>query len=629
MYPLYKSTDPPYPQMPVAQSYQVPSQMKADPVNTPVPFPYWPFNGNHSYPIPVGGGQACCNHSCHPNYYTYMPPYPHMPPPPLSYYGSYPSFPEAYPCQYFPPMELPKFEYAKGMQRRYDYDKSMPASFHCCGCPNHMCNKKEDKNLKIEEQDYDAENNNDNCSVPFLMKNESFPFVWMPPEYLKNRETNELEGNDSEGVSPRQRWNLFDSRQGDNWKRIPRQRSEDLRNQFPFSLIWMPSYDKGDESQKEDAKEIDPRARVVEQMPCGVEIIPAKPPHKDYDGINKAKESDDESTGDEKKTNGKSIPLKQMEVSGDTRTLENTKGKSRDIPVKNLEESKEKKPSGSNIKRHSSSPPKKPKLPPVCLRVDPLPKRTASRSLSPPSKGKLQESLKDIPRRVQPQQESRSVTQIPVEFRVESEKGISSTSVTGRAAEGEKREKVESDSQEKVQSNNEAGKIDKCDGEKESVERDEVKKPSRKAEAAGGEKKDKGSVEVNNLSHKAEECGCNIQEKRAEVEEKVSKPEEKTKARRANLSDADAATFIQSAYRGFQVRKWQPLQKLKQIAEVRTQCAEIRSLIEILEKSPDLWTDAKQRTVIGETIMSLLLKLDGIQVHKRSLFFPFFFHIKK
>lgn len=614
MYTLYRPTDPSYPQMPVAQSYQVPSQMKADPVNTPVPFPYWPFNGSHSYPIPVGGGHACCNHNCHPNHYTYMPPYPHMPPPPLSYYGSYPSFPEAYPCQYFPPMEQPKYEYGKCMQRRYDYDKSIPASFHCCGCPNHMCNKKEDKNLKIEEQDYDAENNNDNSSVPSLMKNQSFPFVWISPEYLKNRETNELEGNDTDSVSPRQRWNLFHSRQDDNWKRIPRQTSEGLRNQFPFSLMWMPSNDKRDESQKEDTKEIDPRAQAVEQMPCSVKILPAKLPHKDYDGINKTKESNDESTDDEKKTNRKSIPVKQMEVSRDTRTLGNTEGKSKDIPVKHLEESKETKPSGSDIKRHSSSPPKTPKLPPVCLRVDPLPKRrTASRSLSPPSKGKPQESLKDIHRRVQPQQEPHSVTQIAVDFPVDSGNGISNTSVTGRAAEGEKREKVDSDSREKVQPKNEAGKTDKCDGKKESVERDEVKKLSSKAEAAGCEKKDKESVEVNNLPHKAEEGGRNIQEKRAEVEEKVSKPEEKTKAKRGNLSDADAAAVIQSAYRGFQMRKWQPLQKLKQIAEVRTQCAEIKSQIGILEKSPDLWTDAKRRTVIGETIMSLLLKLDGIQ----------------
>lgn len=93
----------------------------------------------------------------------------------------------------------------------------------------------------------------------------------------------------------------------------------------------------------------------------------------------------------------------------------------------------------------------------------------------------------------------------------------------------------------------------------------------------------------------------------------------KSKEDKKELLEEEAAVRIQSAYRGFEVRKWEPLKKLKQIEEVREQVAEVRNKICGLESSPDLQKDERQRAVIGEMVMSLLLKLDAIQVWLLSI----------
>lgn len=86
-------------------------------------------------------------------------------------------------------------------------------------------------------------------------------------------------------------------------------------------------------------------------------------------------------------------------------------------------------------------------------------------------------------------------------------------------------------------------------------------------------------------------------------------------AKEKNLSDDQAAVLIQSAYRGFEVRKLESLKKLKQMVEVRDQAAEIRMRIQALESSSDLLKNEKERVLIGEMIMRTLLKLDTIQVY--------------
>jgi len=81
------------------------------------------------------------------------------------------------------------------------------------------------------------------------------------------------------------------------------------------------------------------------------------------------------------------------------------------------------------------------------------------------------------------------------------------------------------------------------------------------------------------------------------------------------LSDEDAAVLIQAAYRGYQVRKWEPLTKLKQIDEVRKEVTNVQDRVQAFERFSGLQNDVKQKIAIVENIMRLLLKLDTIQVH--------------
>ncbi|MEI4867042.1 hypothetical protein, partial [Klebsiella pneumoniae] len=77
---------------------------------------------------------------------------------------------------------------------------------------------------------------------------------------------------------------------------------------------------------------------------------------------------------------------------------------------------------------------------------------------------------------------------------------------------------------------------------------------------------------------------------------------------RKKLSEAVAAVVIQSAYRGFEVRRWEPLKKLKEIAKIKEQVTEVKGRVEDLVSSYEFSSNDKQRVVIGENIMSLLLK---------------------
>ncbi|GMP61251.1 hypothetical protein CsSME_00023788 [Camellia sinensis var. sinensis] len=59
---------------------------------------------------------------------------------------------------------------------------------HCCGCPNHSCNKKEDKHVKIEEHEPEVKNKSNHSLVSVEFKNYPYPIEWIPPEDMKNRE---------------------------------------------------------------------------------------------------------------------------------------------------------------------------------------------------------------------------------------------------------------------------------------------------------------------------------------------------------------------------------------------------------------------------------------------------------
>ena len=70
---------------------------------------------------------------------------------------------------------------------------------------------------------------------------------------------------------------------------------------------------------------------------------------------------------------------------------------------------------------------------------------------------------------------------------------------------------------------------------------------------------------------KAEKGAENMMEETTESREEKDSSTRTDAGRKEGrvLSDADAAVFIQAAYRSYLVRKWEPLKKLKQIDEVR------------------------------------------------------------
>ncbi|KAL2553739.1 BAG family molecular chaperone regulator 6 [Forsythia ovata] len=76
--------------------------------------------------------------------------------------------------------------------------------------------------------------------------------------------------------------------------------------------------------------------------------------------------------------------------------------------------------------------------------------------------------------------------------------------------------------------------------------------------------------------------------------------------KRKKLTDLEAAIIIQSAYRGFAIRRREPLKKLKQISKVREQIVVIKLLIQEMESSSDIRRDNTEIHMIGEEITEFL-----------------------
>ncbi|XP_059456221.1 BAG family molecular chaperone regulator 6 [Corylus avellana] len=644
MIPVYRCMDS-YPhqktQMPFTYYHPgfevVPPHMRIDPTKPYLAYESWPCGRNYNYPMPWN---SCCNHNSFPGYYNFRPPYPHIPPlSPMHCCGGDPAYHEAY----HPVHDVPPPHYSMDLPR-YEYDKNMPRNYHCCGCPNHTHNQKEDKGVKIQEKEPDVERKGSNSVVPVQMKKYPYPIVWIPQEYMNNEEDGEpceskaveadkvlcavkppesLKSNECEprvwnGLVPFD-MNKNDSlMQGGDGKRTQNQQNEDKMRQFPFPIIWMPNHDKQEEAGKEDTKEMDPKPESAKEPPYIYNSIAVNPPQSDdFTNSPKANEKKFENQGgsptmeekianqksipvEEKTTNQKNIPVKKME-SHKEESSEETHSRGRSVNTTD-------KASGTSSKRQYSSPPKTPKLSPVCLRVDPLPRKKNGygnlQSLSPPHlKGHSNDAFRATTSSAlneNPHQDSRSQNSI-----------LNS----GKEMETYRKEKVIEMMEGKTSKDN--------DGEQggQSQTQIPVNLP-------------KGSQEEVSVKPTVEETGkhgeeCKIQEDKGVSRAGDITTEEPNEAKKVNdsaklagdegklekktLPDEEAAMRIQSAYHGYEVRKREPLKKLKQIAEVRHQMLDVRNRIQILESSSDLQIDNKQIAVIGETIMRLLLKLDTIQ----------------
>ncbi|KAL2520370.1 BAG family molecular chaperone regulator 6 [Forsythia ovata] len=132
--------------------------------------------------------------------------------------------------------------------------------------------------------------------------------------------------------------------------------------------------------------------------------------------------------------------------------------------------------------------------------------------------------------------------------------------------------------------------------ENQTDERSTEEKPSTECTRA-----DKADVKV-----KSDDNGSHIVKKEELSRGKEVIANEVEEPKRKKLTDLEAAIIIQSAYRGFAIRRREPLKKLKQISKVLEQIVVIKLLIQDMESSSDIRRDNKEIHMVGEEITQFL-----------------------
>ncbi|CAH9112690.1 unnamed protein product [Cuscuta epithymum] len=532
-YPYHKNQIPTFPYSYYYPNGQIPARpdMNVDPGKF---YGSWPLGG---YPCPVSHG-GCCHSSNfqQPSSCALRPPYPHIAPHPFHYVP-----PGPYPFHYAPP------PYFSMEQPHYGFPNSFPTDHHCCGCPNHPCKKNETKDLKIEEHDENVDRKNGEAMVPFNAWSHPYPVGWFP--YMKN----------SEGMKDGEDLRLTTPHKQDG-KSMP----------FPYPIVWMPDQPKDTPKIGRKVIDLGPNSSSDQELPPLLEPNPKG----SLDDEGKAFNSGIE----EKKTVNKGvsfpkvIPVKQLEDHNDMKSPSNqTEGNSAHATMKPKTENGDKKLMKENGPQQVSSSKKPSKLPPVCLRVDPFPRKNGQNK---------------------PHDRPKDKHTVPLN-------GIGTSECEGLCGVSNKVEESKCNT-----------KTVKVNIQEATQGEDAQKKANAGCAFPTGESESPiGSVGVKGVAPCDQENGT--------CPGKVvlcdnTKGQTKTLTK-IEFSESEAATKIQSAYRGFEVRKWETLKKLKQISSFKEQVAELRTHIQALEDSSDKPVDDKQKNVIAETIMNLLLKLDAIQ----------------
>ncbi|CAI0557967.1 unnamed protein product [Linum tenue] len=500
-----------------------------------------PSLNNHGFPVP---GYGCCGHPYN-LHYPYAGPS-HQ----FHCFGHRPPYPGPFCTPYLPPPFYYQMEQNPNGYGGGDGLSREPS--HCCGCPNHSHGQKNAEMTKAEEKEPDPDQNQDDSLVPLQIKDKPYPIVWVPtgdrksandgkaPESRIEKLPSKERATTSDGWFPLDMKELASLLGGADKKRSPSHQNGDQKEQLQFPLVWLPSHQKQDKG--------------VNELGTSNVSKASKSPE--------VKENSNSSQGSEEKAKReKTIPVVEV------RPCEEDEKFKSEVSSENVNSSEGAKGDvlmtiNGKSKRQSPSQPKSARLPPVCLRVDPLPKKRngGSRSPSPPgSKGKLQETSSDSVRKAAPP----------------------------KAEDGER--SADNGICKQVPENKNGG--GRCAGAEDCAIREKTEEQPRnegdlRNESAGEKKEASESFTVRYAGPKAEN---------------------------KQLSDGEAARLIQSVYRGYEVRKWEPIKKLKQIAAVREQVTEVRNKIHSLKPSSDHPKDGKSRAIIGEMIMSLLLKLDGIQ----------------
>lgn len=80
-----------------------------------------------------------------------------------------------------------------------------------------------------------------------------------------------------------------------------------------------------------------------------------------------------------------------------------------------------------------------------------------------------------------------------------------------------------------------------------------------------------------------------------------------------------AATVVQSTYRGYKVRRGQPLKYLLAVSSVKERLEELRQQFDAWKIAAWFPTDLAERATMTESVMDLLVQLDSLQVQFHSL----------
>ncbi|KAF0932926.1 hypothetical protein E2562_013125 [Oryza meyeriana var. granulata] len=590
----------------------------------PLSYGPWPYNSSMNHPHPPEF-HSCCNHTYPPGYYNFKPPSPQeIPPPHLYYHGHFPHHPNAYPSYFAPPPLYPVDQTAYG----YDKFKS-----HCCGCPNHICHAGDRSNVKIVEEGPDSEQKDASSSGIVQHPNHESQAIWLP-----SGSTKDMENKKSTGLPP-QFFNGCIPVSG-KWTGDAKQQDKDNQKakQFQWPIIWMPAgYDDKRQEAKE-LKEMDERPKVSVEAPQSpkIKIIPLswfengqsdqkpsvkdEPHHNERSTVKKQSASTEHQDGRPadihlmpKKESEENQPIREnyktipVMPRNDNEENKHAGGNYRTIPVMPVTESDDKKPDISvqkdekktssvekeeeNGKRSNEGPSKAKhsKLPPVCLRVDPLPRKKSgngsSRSLSPPTRKDADRAKKEVKEAHIRKEETKqsdpkkeiATSEVKEETTDEMNRGRAYSNETVQAAS------VKHMHEEQVPTSLDDHKV-------------QATRVNFDAQENAGENNLQGSDK--NTEHEIKTQG---------------EPAKDDAATPRNIfSEPDAAVCIQSAYRGYNVRRWQPLVKLRMIKNVHEQMGDLKKQLQGFEASSKP-LNIKEQVAINETIMNLLLKLDTIQ----------------
>ncbi|CAN6237768.1 unnamed protein product [Urochloa humidicola] len=667
-YHSYYRNHSPYPYYP-PPGWEIPSShpWAMDSSYRPPTYGPWPYNAGMHHPHP-SEFHCCCNRTHPPDYYSFRPPLPQeLPPPHLHYHGPFPQHSNACPSYFAPPHPYPVD------QMQYGYDK---LKNHCCGCPNHVCHGTEKRNVKIEEErpDVKLESDRKDADSGSIIRypNNQYPFIWVPPGNMEGKENGkryELPPQLLNGWAPmnRKMTGNVKKQEQDNqllngWAPASSNRTGDVTHQeqdnqeekqFHWPIVWMPAgYDEPKQKAKEMKKveeapnnsEEAPRSPQVKIIPLSwfenghhdqkpatrdgsgdhgdrsaVKSQPAVTDHRDgmtLEGNPKTTAAMPKTVNDERKPareNYKTIPVvtenKIDEKKASTyRTIPVMKENDEKTGMGEKEEAK--KASNANkveqdgkTKHSESSAAKHSKLPPVCLRVDPFPRKKSgngsSRSSSPSARKDGDKAKKDVKeaqsQNLEPMQsDTRHITVSELKGKLPNEmkKGMGSSNETAQAAS------VEHSQEEEVPTSKDVQKVQASST------------TTGTQENAGAKSLQGGAVQENAGAERLKQYDKSKNEDETVIESEAAQGDARTC--RANLSETDAAVCIQSAYRGYDVRRLQPLDKLRKIRNVHEQMQGVKKQLQCLENSCKKPTE-KEQVAIGETIMNLLLKLDTFQ----------------